>query len=159
GAALCCRYIPVLRRGGNQHRARGGAGLAQLSPARMSRARTAGILNAVQFHVDGGLFDSDLRPVRIHLVGEYHRERGFDALPDLRTLAERDAGFVRRNADKDIERRFARRSLRRRRLNRKTEDQPSAKSAREMKEAAPANLNRVHCCLPVRASRLRRNGW
>ncbi|MCG3189220.1 MAG: hypothetical protein LKCHEGNO_01507 [Burkholderiaceae bacterium] len=85
------RRAPALRGGGQQHRARAGAGLAQRHPGLRHRQRAAGELRAVD-QVDRRLLHHHVGPARVQLLGEDQPERGLDVLADLGVLrVQRDA--------------------------------------------------------------------
>ena len=98
GVAVRNRDIPPLRRGADEHVARGGAGGAQPLVERRGRHRGAFLLRRrllPERNLVGGpaRHEPDLHPfpIGVELVGENLRQRGVRPLPDLRLRqAERD---------------------------------------------------------------------
>ena len=82
------RHAPRLRRGRDEHLADRRADLAQRIPVGRRRRAAAGVLPAVLRLVEIGLLDPDALPLDVELVGDDHRQRGLDALPDLRVLRD-----------------------------------------------------------------------
>ncbi|MGY4367712.1 hypothetical protein ACVW1A_003777 [Bradyrhizobium sp. LB1.3] len=107
GRAACGLDTPLAGCGLHQHRARGGAGLAQRRPPGTDRVGVAGRLQAesriaVELVVRRRVLDLDLAPVGVELFGEHRRDRGVGALAhlDLRHDQDRAAGLV--DADEGV---------------------------------------------------------
>ena len=84
--ALGRGHAHLLRGGGDDHLADGGADLAARIPVRGRRGAAARHLRAVLGLVHVGLFDGDAAPLHVQLVGDDHRQHVLDALTDLRVL-------------------------------------------------------------------------
>ncbi len=74
-----------------------------LPPAPCAPQRQRG-LSAAEVDAERHLLDRHLRPVCVEFIGEDHRQRGLDALPDLRAGRADDDAIVRLDADEDAER-------------------------------------------------------
>ena len=94
---------PGVRRGLNQHRSRGGSGLAQRLPGGAHAGAASGDLrreNRVEIHLVGRrLFDEDAVPRDIQLLGKQLRKRRRDALTHLRSIDQEEHRSVGTNPD------------------------------------------------------------
>ncbi len=97
--ALAGRDRPVLRRRGDKHLAHRGAGFAQGIPIRGSRRAASGALRTKLRFIQIGLFDADIFPVHIQLVGKNHRQMGFHALTDFGIFGHDGHDAVRRHSN------------------------------------------------------------
>src|SRR6202007_487260 len=79
GFASVGSYLPFLRRGGDQHFARGGAGLAESQPGILYAAAAAGT-KVIDFWIGGRLLDVHLLPIDTKLFGEDHGAGRINAL-------------------------------------------------------------------------------
>src|SRR5215472_17445660 len=95
--------FPVLRRGGDEHFARGGAGLAQGQP-RASDAPAAACAEVVDLRIRWCLFDVHLLPVDAQLFGENHRQRCVDTLAHLRLAKYKSDPVIGRDTHPGVER-------------------------------------------------------
>ena len=82
------RHVPVRGRGGDQHRSRRGAGLAQIILRGADRAAAAGrhvapYAVATEILLRRCVLGADLLPVALQLFGDQHRERRERALAHL----------------------------------------------------------------------------
>ncbi len=99
---------PALRGGGNQHRARGGARLAQLLPGIRDRGAAARALRrspeqvVVAARVGRRRLDDDLAPVGIELLGDERGQPGVGALAHLQVLDHDGHPAVRSDADEGV---------------------------------------------------------
>src|SRR5258705_1035556 len=81
---------PILRRGPNQPDACGCAGLAESFPLGSGAGTAARYLNSenrmVVDLIDRSCFKANIRPVRLELFGDEHRQRSVNALAHLRLV-------------------------------------------------------------------------
>lgn len=104
---LTGRHVPGLGGGGDQHRPRGGAGIAHLHPAVRHRGRSARAHRPesevlVERVVGRREFDPHLRPIGIHLVGDDRRQAGRRPLAEFDMLDDHADGVVGQHADKGV---------------------------------------------------------
>ena len=92
-------------RGADQHGAGHGADAAQVVPVHRRGQAAAGELAAVELGIVVGLLDADVLPVDVQLLGDHHRQRGLDALTDLRVLGHDGDDAVGRDAHIGVQRR------------------------------------------------------
>jgi hypothetical protein len=98
------RDVPALGGGLDQQGPPHGPDLAHRLPVVGRRGAAAGRLLAEHLGVDGRLLDADGRPVDVQFLGDQHRHRGLDPLPDLRPLGGDGHHAVGRDADEGVER-------------------------------------------------------
>ena len=108
---------PGLRRGGDEHRARGRARLAQHLPHAAHAVAAGGELLAAEvrvavLRVGAGPLGLDLRPVEVELLGDEHRHRRHHALPHLEHRQHDAHGVVGVDLDPDVGLEACRRPLR-----------------------------------------------
>ena len=145
GGEVGSGHAPLLRGGGDEHRARTGARVAQLIPSPGDRHRAPCDLRAVYGAIDLSLLDRDIRPLRIELLGEDHAEARLDALPDLRVLRDEGDPAVWCDAHERSGRERPRRRTRLRlpdprHTHGQAEHQPARSTARHFDEAATAQI-------------------
>src|SRR5437763_4014157 len=104
GGALRCRHVPLPRRGGDQHFARGRAGPAQVVLRRSDRAARArrGVAPDAVFekvHSWRDKFGAHPAPVAFELFGNEHGEPGHRALAHFRTRDPDCHRLIRRDRD------------------------------------------------------------
>src|SRR5262249_23046358 len=103
------RHLPLLGGSGNEHFARGGAGLAHVILGTPHRAAAVGVhvaIDAVALEVDGGLDDLNLHfaPIAFELFGEHHGNGGVNAPSPLPAPgAPEDAVVVGMNDDPRVD--------------------------------------------------------
>ncbi len=94
------RHIPLCGGGGQHQGTTGGADAAHRLPVAGRRGRTARRLLAVASAIDRGGFDAHLTPIDVELLGDQHRQRGLDALADLRIARHQRHRIV--GIDRDV---------------------------------------------------------
>ncbi len=105
---LARRHRPGRRGGGDEHRLRGGAGLAQLQPGIGDGGRAAGALHraeqevVVELGVGRREIDAHLRPVRVELVGDDGGKARRVALSHVEMLDHHRDGVVRGDPDEGV---------------------------------------------------------
>ncbi len=157
GDALVRSDPPSVRRCRDQHRARGGAGLAQrLGHPRDARA-SAGHLDPetrVRVHrIDRREFETDLVPVRVELLGEQHREGRAHALSHLRLVDDHRDLAVGRDAHEGVRDEFLARRALESAGDAEADEQPAAEGGGDAQERATLDGSRVHRALPPPAIR------
>ena len=149
GRAACRVDLPLSGGSVDQHGAGAGAGLAQRFPKNAERGRASCRLDAesgirVQLLVSRGMLKNDRRKIRVQFFGQYHRDRGVDALShlDLRHDERRLSGAI--DADEGVGRELAlghvgrlHRFVCRQRVEREMEcEQKTARQAAAQQDAA-----------------------
>jgi len=145
----CGRDAPALRGRGDQHRARGRTGLAQLFPRVGDRGGATGALRGppqqvvVARSVGGCALDLHLPPRGVELVGDDRRQPRVGALAHLQVLAHHRHRVVGADPDEGIGRE-GRTGLRggslRGRRHVDAEDQPGGERAASLEEAAAGDV-------------------
>ncbi len=139
------------RRGGPAHqRACLGADLAQVRPGVRDVGAAACTLRAVlplrrrsgEIDAERQLLHRDVRPGRIQLVGDDHRQRSLDALPDLGAARADEHAVVALDAQVQAQRVGRQRRVLRERGPRQhgLQQQPARGGQRRLQEAAAGNL-------------------
>ncbi len=118
---LGLRHVERLRRRGDKHRAPRRADLTHRHPVRRRRRAAARALRLELGRVEQRLFDANVLPRHVQLVGDDHRKHRLHALPDLRVLGDDRDDAVRRDANEVAERGLGRRRRERERFGRFTE--------------------------------------
>ena len=108
GPALLRRHLPLLGGSGDEHFARGGAGLAHVILGIAHRAAAVGehvAVDAIALEVDGGLDDLNLHfaPITFELFREHHGNGGVTPLPHLRARVAQDDAVVGMNDDPRVD--------------------------------------------------------
>ena len=110
-------HLPLLRGGGDQHRARGGARLPILVERIRDGRRAAGALRrpphevVVAARIGGRALDPHLRPRGIEFLGDQRRQAGVHALPHLEVLDDDGHRVVAADAQEGIRFERARRGV------------------------------------------------
>ncbi len=108
---LGCGHIPFRGRRGDQHGARGGAGLAQLVPGIRHGGAAAGALDLAEQEIVVAAgrrgFGAHLRPIGVELLGDDGGEPGIGALPHLDMLDHDRHAVVGRDAHEGVGREHA----------------------------------------------------
>ena len=155
GRAFGFRHAPFLGRRLLQHRPHRGAAQAHRLDEVPGRPRAVGVLVAVFHLVARRLLDADLRPVRVELIGDHHRQRGARCArshlgagrDDCHDAVGRDRDEHMRVADRLVGHRLGAGWIRRRRGDRgKLRCDDEAAGCRDaLDHAAPADIEDDGC--------------
>ena len=96
------RHAPALGRSSLEHRLCGCTDLAHGYQIVPGASRAVGVLIAELGLVAVGLLDMHTRPVRLHLVGDDHRQAGANARPHFRTMRDDGHDTIRRDGNEDM---------------------------------------------------------
>ena len=145
-----CRHAPRLRGGGDEHRTRAGARLAQLQPGVADRGGATGNLQrldhrvVIGLHVRGRCDDTRARPVRVEFLGDDRGHAALRALSKLAVLRNDRHGAVGSDPDEWPELRDRRLgAFCRDRTDRQTADQQAATGERGANDEVAARDRHV----------------
>ena len=149
GEAFGFGDIPGLGGGRDQHLSHRGPHLTEGIPVGWCAGAAAGVLLSVLGLIQIGLFDLDGLPVDFQFLGDQHRQRRLDALPDLRVLAHDrhravGADFHERLGDKVGRRRCALREQIAERVDIGSHEHAASGERGDLQKRATGQKHRIH---------------